>query len=243
MLELHRTWLLALIDTQPDLTLIEIKGLLQERQVNACVNSIWRFFERHNISSKKKTLHAAEQDRADVAKARAEWKDNQRALDRKKLVFLDETGTKTNMVRIRGRGARGRRLIGKVPFGHWKTTTFVAGLRCGALTAPLVVDAPMNRDIFLAYLRECVVPTLSAGDIVIMDNLASHKVAGVRGAIEAAGAELVCLPPYSPELNPIEMAFSKLKALLGKAAGRTIPAMWDRIGELIDASAPQECAN
>jgi transposase len=188
-------------------------------------------------------LHAAEQDRADVAKARAEWKANQSALDPRNLVFLDETGTKTNMVRIRGRCKRGRRLIGKVPFGHWKTTTFVAGLRCGALTAPFVIDAPMNRDIFLAYLRECLVPTLSAGDIVIMDNLPSHKVAGVHEAIETAGAKVVYLPPYSPDLNPIEMAFSKLKALLRKAAERTIPALWSRIGELIDAFAPQECAN
>ena len=136
-------------------------------------------------------MHAAEQDRADVAKARAEWKDSQSALDPKRLVFLDETGTKTNMVRIRGRCKRGQRLIGKIPFGHWKTTTFVAALRCGALTAPFVIDAPINRDIFLAYLRECLVPTLSAGDIVIMDNLPSHKVAGVRETIEAAGAKLV----------------------------------------------------
>lgn len=147
------------------------------------------------------------------------------------------------MVRTRGRCKRGQRLIGKVPFGHWKTTTFVAGLRCGALTAPFVIDAPMNRDIFLAYLRECLAPTLVAGDIVIMDNLPSHKVAGVRETIEAAGAKLIYLPPYSPDLNPIEMAFSKLKALLRKAAEQTIPALWDRIGELIDAFTPQECAN
>ena len=111
------------------------------------------------------------------------------------------------MVRTRGRCKRSQRLIGKVPFGHWKTTTFVAGLRCGALTAPFVIDAPMNRDIFLAYLRECLAPTLVAGDIVIMDNLPSHKVAGVRETIEAAGAKLIYLPPYSPDLNPIEMAF------------------------------------
>jgi transposase len=188
-------------------------------------------------------LHAAEQDRADVARARAEWRENQSALDPKRLVFLDETGTKTNMARIRGRCKRGQRLIGKVPFGHWKTTTFVAGLRCGALTAPFVIDAPMNRDIFLAYLRQCLVPTLSAGDIVIMDNLPSHKVAGVRETIEAAGAKLVYLPPYSPDLNPIEMAFSKLKALLRKAAERTIPALWKKIGKLIEAFKPQECAN
>ena len=155
-------WLLALIAKQPDLTLIEIKGLLRNaKSTPASIRSGGS--SSATISVLKKTLHAAEQDRADVAKVRAEWKDSQSALDPKRLIFLDETGTTTNMVRTRGRCKRGQRLIGKVPFGHWKTTTFVAGLRCGALTAPFVIDAPMNRDIFLAYLRECLAPTLVAG--------------------------------------------------------------------------------
>src|SRR5450631_1514223 len=134
------------------------------------------------------------------------------------------------MVHPRGRCKRGQRLTGKVPFGHWKTTTLAAGLRRHALTAPFVIDCPMNRDIFLTYLRECLVPTLVAGDIVIMDNLPSHKVAGVRATIDAAGAKLMYLPSYSPGLNQIELAFPKLKALLRQATERTIAALWDRIG-------------
>lgn len=124
-----------------------------------------------------------------------------------------------------------------------ETTTFVAGLRCDGLTAPFVIDGAMNGDIFRAYVRRCLAPTLRPGDVVVMDNLAAHKVAGIREAIEAAGARVVYLPPYSPDLNPIEQAFAKLKALLRKAAERTIPALWDRIGTLLDAFTPDECLN
>ncbi len=162
-------------------------------------------------------------------------------MDPETLVFIDETGTTTNMGRLRGRCPRGERLLGHLPHGHWKTTTFVAGLRNGAITAPFVIDKPMNGEIFLAYVEQGLAPTLKAGDTVIMDNLPAHKVAGVRGAIEATGARLLYLPPYSPDLNPIEMAFAKLKALLRKAAMRTIPLLWDKIGELLSAFSPQEC--
>jgi transposase len=158
-------------------------------------------------------------------------------------VFIDETGTSTNMVRTRGRARRGTRLVGRVPHGHWKITTFVAGLRCGEITAPLVIDHPTDGAIFLTYVRQCLVPTLTKGDIVVMDNLKPHKVAGVREAIEAAGATVRYLPPYSPDLNPIELLFAKLKALLRKAAERAIEALWDRIGKLLDAFGPQECTN
>jgi len=147
------------------------------------------------------------------------------------------------MAPLRGRCRRGERLIGRVPHGHWKTTTFVAALRHDAIVAPFVVDRPMNGDIFKAYIEQCLVPTLTPGDIVIMDNLASHKVAGIREAIERAGAFLVYLPPYSPDLNPIEQVFAKLKTLLRKAAARSIPALWDKIGELLDAFVPEECRN
>jgi len=191
----------------------------------------------------KKTLHATEQDRADVARARADWKNTQHSLDPRKLVFIDETGTATNMVHTSGRCERGKRRLSKVPHGHWKATTFVAGLRCDAITAPLVIDCPMNREIFLTYLQECLVPTLAAGDIVIMDNLPAHKGNRVREIIEAAGATLFHLPPYSPDLNPIEMAFTKLKAWLRKAKERTIPALWDRIGAILETFSPQQCAN
>jgi transposase len=194
-------------------------------------------------SALKKIVHASEQERADVAEARQRWKEDQPALDPARLVFIDETGTSTNMARRRGRCRRGERLVGRVPHGHWKITTFVAGLRCDAVTAPFVIDRPMNGAIFRTYLERCLIPTLAPGDIVIMDNLPAHKVAGVRETIEAAGARLVYLPPYSPDFNPIEQFFAKLKALLRKAAERSIDALWDRIGLLLDAFSPEECRN
>jgi transposase len=178
-----------------------------------------------------------------VAEARQRWKHAQPLLDTTRLVFIDETGTNTAMTRLRGRCRKGLRLIGRVPHGHWKTTTFVAGLRCDAIAAPCVVEGPMDGELFRAYLQQSLVPTLKPGDIVVMDNLAAHKVAGVRELIEAGGATLVYLPPYSPDLNPIEQAFAKLKALLRKAGERSIPALWDRIGSLLDTVSAQECAN
>ncbi len=194
-------------------------------------------------SASKKTLHAAERDRPDVAEARQKWKAEQPSLDVTRLVFIDETGTNTKMVRARGRCARGRRLIGKAPFGHWKTTTFVAGLRCNEISAPCVLDGAMDGQGFLTYVETMLVPSLSQGDIVVMDNLPAHKVDGVRKLIEAVNARLIYLPPYSPDLNPIEMAFAKLKALLRKAAARTRDALWDKISEVLHAFTPQECAN
>jgi len=178
-----------------------------------------------------------------VAAARAAWKDSQAQLDPKHLVFIDETGTSTNMTRLRGRCRRGQRLVAKVPHGHWKITTFVAALRYDAITAPLVIDWPMNGETFLAYLKQVLAPTLIQGDIVGMDNLPAHKVAGVRAIIEAAGAELRFLPAYSPDLNPIEQAFAKLKAHLRKAEERSIPALWDRIGSTLETFSAVECQN
>ena len=188
-------------------------------------------------------MHASEQLRADVAEARAAWKAAQPALDPAKLVFVDETGTNTQMTRLRGRCAKGARLVDRVPHGHWKTTTFVAGMRSDAITAPLVVDRPMNGAIFTAWLEQSLAPTLGKGDTVIMDNLPAHKIARVREIIEAAGARLLYLPPYSPDLNPIEMMFAKLKALLRKFKERTVNALWDRIGIVLDEFSPKECAN
>jgi transposase len=159
------------------------------------------------------------------------------------LVFIDETGTTTNMTRLRGRTARGKRLVDKTPHGHWKLSTFIAALRHDQITAPMVIDRPMNGVIFLAYVMTFLVPTLSKGDIVVMDNLSVHKVDGVAEAIEAAGARVLYLPPYSPDLNPIEQVFAKLKALLRKAKERTIDDLWDRIGKLLDEFSAPECAN
>jgi transposase len=191
----------------------------------------------------KKAAHASEQDRPDVSAARLIWRENQASLDATHLVFIDETGVSTNMTCTRGRAPEGQRLIGKVPHGHWNITTFVAALRCDGLTAPMVTDGAMNGAIFLAYVRHFLVPTLKLGDWVVMDNLAVHKVAGVRAAIESAGATPMYLPPYSSDLNPIEMEFSKLKALLRKAAERTVTNLWDRIGHLIGTFTAIECRN
>src|SRR5271170_3287991 len=195
------------------------------------------------ISASKKSLRAAEQQRADVARARRRWMRGQGMFDPARLVFIDETSTNTAMVRLRGRCPRGIRLIDHVPHGHWKTITFIAGLRRRAMVAPFVLDGPMNAAAFIAYLERCLVPTLKRGDTVIMDSLPVHKVAGVRELIEAAGAMLRYLPKYSPDLNPIEQAFSKLKAHLRKAAERTIPRLCHRIGTLTATFSRQECAN
>jgi transposase len=160
-----------------------------------------------------------------------------------KLVFVDETWTKTNMTRLYGRASRGKRLVSAMPHGHWKTSTFIGALRCDGLVAPSVFDGPINGELFLAYVQQVLVPTLRPGDIVIMDNLRSHKVAGVREAIEAAGATLMFTPPYSPDLNPIEMAFAKLKALLRAKAIRMAEALWNALGILVGCFTPKECAN
>src|SRR5712691_10975553 len=194
-------------------------------------------------SALKKTLYAVEQKRADVARARRRWMREQGMFDPARLVFIDETCTNTAMVRLRGRAPRGERLVDYAPQGHWKTITFVGGLRQRGMTAPLVIEGAMNGPMFLAYVQQCLVPTLKRGEIVLMDNLPVHKVAGVAEAIEAAGATRVFLPKYSPDLNPIELAFSKLKAHLRKAAERAIPRLLRRIGRVVTDFSPQECRN
>ena len=158
-------------------------------------------------------------------------------------MFIDETGATTKMARLRGRAKRGQRCRAAVPHGHWKTTTFVAGLRLDGLSAPMVLDGAMNGAAFLAYVEQMLAPTLKPGDIVIMDNLPSHRVSGVRQAIEAAGATHLFLPPYSPDLNPIEQLFAKLKAWLRKVAARTKEALWQAIAEALDIFTPTECTN
>lgn len=178
-----------------------------------------------------------------MARARRRWMREQGLLDPARLVFIDETAANTKMVRLSGRCPRGERLIGHVPQGHWKTITFVAALRRKGLTAPLVVDGAMKGKTFLTYVEQCLAPTLKRKDVVVMDNLPAHKVPGVSKAIEARGATLRYLPQYSPDLNPIEMPFSKLKASLRKAAERTIPRLCRRIGSFARSLTAREARN
>jgi transposase len=164
-------------------------------------------------------------------------------LEAHRLVFIDETGTNTKMTRLRGRCLKGQRLKARAPFGHWKTQTFIAALRCHGLTAPWVIDQPMTRRIFETYVETQLAPTLARGDVVILDNLPAHKSPAAEKAIRAKGAWMVFLPPYSPDLNPIEMAFSKLKANLRAKAVRTIEALWRAIGDICALFDPIECRN
>jgi transposase len=178
-----------------------------------------------------------------VARARRRWIREQGLLDPARLIFIDETATSTNMVRLRGRCRRGVRLVGYAPHGHWKTITFVAGLRHDRMVAPFVMEGAMNGPTFVEWVRQFLVPTLKRHDVVIMDNLPSHKVLGVREAIESAGATLRYLPQYSPDLNPIENCFSKIKAHLRKAAERTINRLCRRIGKIASSVSAHECCN
>lgn len=193
--------------------------------------------------AKKKTLIASEQDRPDVAERREQWRAAQEHIPPDKAVFIDETWAKTNLTRTYGRSPLGTRLIEKVPSGRWETTTFLGALRVEGFIAPLTVDGAINGPLFLAWVQQHLAPALRPGDIVVMDNLSSHKVAGVREAIEAVGAELRYLPPYSPDLNPIELAFAKLKKLLRDGAERTVDKLWDLCGKLLDDFKEPECRN
>ena len=160
-----------------------------------------------------------------------------------RLFFVDETWASTNMTPTRGRAPRGQRCIGHAPHGHWHTTTFLCALRRKGLTAPLVINGAINGEVFLAWVEQFLGPMLKKGDIVVMDNLSAHKVSGVREAIEARGAKLLYLPPYSPDFNPIEQVFSKLKEMLRRASARTVEALWTAISELLDAFSPAQCRN
>jgi transposase len=193
--------------------------------------------------AKKKTLIASEQDRPDVAQKRTEWRASQHQIDPDQVVFIDETWAKTNMTRRYGRSLKGTRVMEKTPCGRWETTTFLGALRADGFIAPLCVEGAINGALFRGWVEQHLAPNLKPGDIVVMDNLSSHKVAGVRQAIEAVGAELRYLPPYSPDLNPIELAFSKLKKLLRDGAERTVDKLWKLCGRILDQFNETECRN
>jgi transposase len=178
-----------------------------------------------------------------VAEKRGQWKtETIPSLDPNRLIFIDETWTKTNMTTTHGYAPCGERLVEAVPHGHWQTTTFIGGLRLDGMCAPMVVDGPVNADIFRAYVKQVLVPELRTGDVVVMDNLGSHKVAGIQAAIEAAGGKVLYLPPYSPDFNPIENAFSKFKGLVRKAAERTIDGLWNTIGAVVEKITASDCS-
>ena len=242
-IEARAETVLALVEEIPDMTLAEIAAHLEsEHGLRVSQSTVWRFFHRRGITFKK-TAHASEQQRPDVLQRRRAWFEAQPALDPDKLVFVDETGASTKMARRSGRALRGHRCRAPVPHGHWKTTTFVGALRLSGMTAPMVLDGAMHGAAFLAYVDQVLVPTLEPGDIVVMDNLPAHRSAAAREAIHRAGAELRLLPPYSPDLNPIEMAFSKFKADLKRRAARTVTELWESIGHATDIFTPAECQN
>lgn len=199
--------------------------------------------EGAEVDSKKKTLIPAEQQREDVLEARQTWVAEQAEIDPDHVVFIDETWAKTNMTRTYGRSPKGTRLIENVPCRRWTTTTFVGAMRASGFIAPLVVDGAINGDIFKAWVQQHLVAELKPGDVVVMDNLSSHKVKGVRESIESAGASIKYLPAYSPDLNPIELAFSKFKKLLRDGSARTCEKLTKLCGEVLDLFPESECRN
>ncbi|MCZ4093473.1 MULTISPECIES: IS630 family transposase [Sinorhizobium] len=243
-LDAHEAFVVDMIDDRKHVTLDEmVERLCVERRVGMSRSALGAWLRRRGWTFKKKSAHALEQVRLDVLKRRRAWFDGQLDLDAEKLIFIDETGLSTKMARLRGRAIRGERCRAGVPHGHWKTTTFTGALRLTGMTAPFVYDGAMNGNVFLAYVEQVLLPTLQTGDVVVMDNLPAHKTAGVRDAIERAGAKLMFLPPYSPDFNPIENAFSKLRAMLRARAERKIDALWDAVGALMPRFTAAECAN
>ena len=235
-------WIRARLAEKPDITGRELLAELIRRGVTVSYYGVWHFLDHIGLSFKK-SLRASEQDRTDVARRRRQWKQRQGKISATRLVFVDETWAKANMTRLHGRCPRGQRLIAKVPHGPRKTLTFVAALRCDGFTAPCVFDGPIDGESFLAWVEQFLAPTLLPGDIVVMDNLSSHKDPAIRRAIRSAGAKLFYLPPYSPDLNPIEQAFSKLKTLLRKENARGPEEVERSIGELLSRLTPTECRN
>jgi len=238
-LEKYSQQILALIGEQRDLTLNELVSILRKRRISASRSALSRFFARHGITFKK-SLRA---ERADVARARRRWIREQGWLDTTRLVFIDETAVTTNMVRLNGWSPCGERLVADAPMGHWETVTFIAGLRQTGIVAPMLIKGAMNGEAFLAYIEQCLAPTLKRGDIVVADNVSFHKVAGVEQALRGVGASLKFLPQYSPDLNPIELAFHPLKTCLRKAAERTIEGLHRRVRSFIRTLDPSECGN
>jgi transposase len=243
-IEAHANFILAQLEAKPDTTIMELREKIRERHgLGFGYGTVWRFLARHRITRKKKTGHASEQEREDVAAAREAWFEGQLDLDPLTLVFIDETAISTNMARRFGWARQGKRCRASVPFGHWKTTTLIAALRFDRIDAPMTIDGALDGAAFLAYVEQVLAPTLSAGEVVVMDNVPTHKVAGVQEAIAARGASVLHLPCYSPDFNPIEKSFSKIKSILERIAARTVDALQAAVGEALRSFTPQECMN
>jgi|APFre7841882630_1041343.scaffolds.fasta_scaffold56658_1 transposase len=243
-IEAHAGFILKEIKTKPDTTIMELRDKLRERHgLSFGYGTVWRFLARHKITRKKKTGHASEQEREDVEASREAWFEGQLDLDPKKLVFIDETSISTSMARRFGWAPRGERCRAPIPFGHWKTTTFVAGLRVDRIDAPMTIEGALDGEAFLAYVEQVLAPTLSKGETVVMDNVPLHKVAGVSEAIAAKGASVLYLPAYSPDFDPIEKFFSKFKSILQRIAARTADALEAAVAEALRTVTPDECGN
>ena len=243
-IEAHAEFILKEIKTKPDTTIMELRDKLRERHgLSLGYGTVWRFLARHKITRKKKTGHASEQEREDVEASREAWFEGQLDLDPKKLVFIDETSISTSMARRFGWAPRGERCRAPIPFGHWKTTTFVAGLRVDRIDAPMTIEGALDGEAFLAYVEQVLAPTLSKGETVVMDNVPLHKVAGVSEAITAKGASVLYLPAYSPDFDPIEKFFSKFKSILQRIAARTAGALEAAVAEALRTVTPDECRN
>jgi transposase len=225
---------------RPDATPAEHRDSLK---LPATRVTVWRALRRLGLTRKKKSTHAAEQDRPDVAEARRQWPEKFAGVDPKDLVFLDETGANTAMQRTHGYAPHGERVVAAVPFKGWETVTFVGALTADGLVAPWALEGAMNGEWFLAYVEQVLVPSLRPGMVVVMDNLPCHKVQGVREAVVAAGCRLEYLPAYSPDLNPIENAFAKLKRALRDWAARSVEGVYEGLRRLITCFRPAECLN
>ncbi|MCK1665736.1 IS630 family transposase, partial [Bradyrhizobium sp. 153] len=237
----HAVWLSQRIK-EGDFTIRGLVAELAGRGLKVDYHSVWDFVHAEKLSFKK-SVAAGERDRPEVARRRAQWTKYQGRVEAERLVFIDETWTRTDMAPLRGWAPRGRRLHAKVPHGRWKTMTFLAALRHDRIDAPWFIEGPIDGVSFRTYVAKVLLPVLRPGDIVVLDNLGSHRSKAVRQLIRSAGAKLFFLPKYSPDLNPIEQVFAKLKHLLRKAAARTVDAVCAAIGHALDAFTADECAN
>jgi transposase len=242
----YEAFLIQAVETKPDITMPELATRLRENHgVVAAPATLSRLLCRHGFTYKKQ-LMAVECARADIRDERRVWRVQRQARMREqphRLIFLDETSVSTKVTRLRGRSRKGQRLHASAPFGHWKTHTFIAGLRCNELCAPWIIDGPITRSAFDTYVETQLTPALSKGDVVILDNLAVHKSEKAAQCLKQRGAWFLVLPAYSPDLNPIEQAFSKIKAHLRKAEARTFDALWRAVGDICSLFEAQECRN